>query len=75
MAKRVLVQYTSHWNGSRVAFTAETWEREADRLVCHGCRTLAGIQMAPTIKVDLVDKPEISGISGGSILLEPRSEH
>ena len=71
----MLVQYTSQWNGSRVAFTAETWERETDRLVCHGCRTLAGIQIGPVIKVDLADTPEIVQSLDSTRLPEKHSEN
>ena len=70
----MLVQYTSQWNGSRVAFTAETWERETDRLVCRGCRTLTGIEMGPVIKVDLADTPEIVENLDNTRLPEEHSE-
>ena len=74
MAKRILVQYTSHWNGSRVAFTAETLQREENRLVCRGCRTLSGIQMAPVLKVDLADEPQVSRIQPHALSPERHSE-
>ena len=70
----MLVQYTSRWNGSRVAFTAETWERGTDRLVCHGRRTLAGIEMGPVIKVDLAETPEITESLDGARLTEEHAE-